>query len=628
MADNTKDIIIKVNLDTKDVETEVQSLNTKLGGVGSNVNTQSFKSLKQELRESVTEAQNIGAKLGFTSQEFVKAAQKAADLKDQIADTNTVLKQFDPGNKLQGVVSIASGAISAIQGVAGAFVLMGVEAEDANVIIAKLQGLMALGNAVSAIGDIEQAYKGLSGVIKTSVLPSLFTLRGAFMALGIGLITTAVAFLVTNFDKIKESVGSLFPELKGLGISFNDVKQVVMGVGNAVIQFVITPITVAMKAIQGLKDFVKGDKTLSEVGKDVAGAFAKGYDVVGNFKSGKEGEIERQKAEAIEEARRKKAEEAAKRKTPTSSGKSPAVTQAKTEQEERLRIEKETAEKIKDINEEYYKWKKLKNIENANERKLAELQIEKNKELESVDNLKVSEDLKQQNRLAILRKYQPLIEEAEGKITAEKAEEEAQKRKEENEVKESEQSDFLKRQKDRLDNFNNQVKQKRQEDLDDEKLKKEKQVEYLNILGDARSALTDLAGKDTVASKALGIAQATINTFIGASEVLRAKSVLPEPFGTISKIANVAAIIGTGLSAVKNILKVNVPGKGGSGGSIPSSGSIPTAPQLQTSTIAAQVQNVRVVNQPGQAPIRAYITNDELRTNQEKQSFLNGLSNF
>jgi hypothetical protein len=130
-----------------------------------------------------------------------------------------------------------------------------------------------------------------------------------------------------------------------------------------------------------------------------------------------------------------------------------------------------------------------------------------------------------------------------------------------------------------------------------------------------------LVGKETAAGKVLGIAQATINTFIGATEVLRAKSVLPEPFGTISKIANVAAIIATGLAAVKNIVKTPVPGSYGGGGNIPTTSQVtPLQPQIQnTNTLLNQNQ----LNQIGNATVRAFVVESDVTNNQERIRRLN-----
>jgi len=137
-------------------------------------------------------------------------------------------------------------------------------------------------------------------------------------------------------------------------------------------------------------------------------------------------------------------------------------------------------------------------------------------------------------------------------------------------------------------------------------------------IANATSALGAIVGEQTMAGKALGIASALINTYVGASEVIRAKSVLPEPFGTIQKIASVAAIIATGLKTVRTITAVQVPG--GGGGSMPSmpSMSAPLMPQVSTTTL-----NQAQVNQIGNVAARAFVVESDVTGNQERIQRLN-----
>jgi hypothetical protein len=152
-------------------------------------------------------------------------------------------------------------------------------------------------------------------------------------------------------------------------------------------------------------------------------------------------------------------------------------------------------------------------------------------------------------------------------------------------------------------------------------------LDATKAIGDSLGALSDIVGKQTAVGKALGIAQALINTYIGASEVLRAKSVIPEPGGTISKVINVAAIIATGIKSVKAIIGTKVPttsgGGGGGGGSVPSVPSItpPLPPQLATQTI-----NPGQVDQLASATARAYVVESDVSGNQERINRLNRAS--
>lgn len=95
-------------------------------------------------------------------------------------------------------------------------------------------------------------------------------------------------------------------------------------------------------------------------------------------------------------------------------------------------------------------------------------------------------------------------------------------------------------------------------------IKRDAQRSMLGTLADGLGTVADLLGKNTVAGKAAGIAQATINTYLGVSQVLAAPPSGPEPFNTITKAVSIATTIGTGLANVANIVKV--PTKFESGG--------------------------------------------------------------
>jgi len=161
-----------------------------------------------------------------------------------------------------------------------------------------------------------------------------------------------------------------------------------------------------------------------------------------------------------------------------------------------------------------------------------------------------------------------------------------------------------------------------------DELERKTKIDSAKAIGDSLGQLSDLVGKQTATGKALGVAQALINTYIGASEVLRAKSVLPEPIGTISKVINVATIIATGIKSVKAIIGTKVPTKdgGGGGGGGVNTPSIPTVtpplpPQLNT-----QMINGGQINQLASATARAYVVESDVSGNQERINRLNRAS--
>jgi hypothetical protein len=166
--------------------------------------------------------------------------------------------------------------------------------------------------------------------------------------------------------------------------------------------------------------------------------------------------------------------------------------------------------------------------------------------------------------------------------------------------------------------------QQAKDELAIDKAKKDAKINNLGIVSNAAETLSEVVGKQTVAGKALGVASATIDTYVGASKALAAS---PPPFNFIAA----GAVIAVGLINVKKILSTKVPAKGGdtvSGGS--SAPAISTAPVItasQTSAATNGVSDVRVVNHQDQV-VKAFITDRDLKDNEQKSNFLNKLSSI
>ena len=154
----------------------------------------------------------------------------------------------------------------------------------------------------------------------------------------------------------------------------------------------------------------------------------------------------------------------------------------------------------------------------------------------------------------------------------------------------------------------------------DNKIRMERAVAEtkLAIIGDALGAVADMAGRETVAGKALAVAQATINTYLGATKAL---ATYPPPFGAIAAGVTIAA----GMLQVKSILSTKLPSSprpgggstGGGGGSAPSAPSIPTmaAPQVQTTGGQNPSQQIgeTLAAANGKA-VRAYVVSQDIQS--------------
>lgn len=141
------------------------------------------------------------------------------------------------------------------------------------------------------------------------------------------------------------------------------------------------------------------------------------------------------------------------------------------------------------------------------------------------------------------------------------------------------------------------------------------------------SGMSELAGKDTAAGKALGIASATINTYTGATKALNGFVPAPEPFATAIKIAQAGIIVATGIKSIREIAKTKVP-SGGGGSAIPSASiSAPNvAPQLPTLGQSPITSIEKLFT--NQKPLKAYVVESEVTGTQKRVSDIERRAGF
>jgi hypothetical protein len=139
----------------------------------------------------------------------------------------------------------------------------------------------------------------------------------------------------------------------------------------------------------------------------------------------------------------------------------------------------------------------------------------------------------------------------------------------------------------------------------------------LGIIGNALGTIADAVGRNTVAGKALAVAQATIDTYMGANKAL---GTYPPPFGAIAA----GTVILSGLMNIKKILAVQipkVPGQTGSSGGSASAPSItpptiPTigTPQINTTGGMNPTTQIAQTISASQKPLRAYVVSQDIQS--------------
>jgi len=151
------------------------------------------------------------------------------------------------------------------------------------------------------------------------------------------------------------------------------------------------------------------------------------------------------------------------------------------------------------------------------------------------------------------------------------------------------------------------------------------QLANLDAVAGALNGLSQLAGENAAAGKAISAAEAVINTYTGATKALAQGGI----FGAVAA----AGVIASGLASVRSIYATKVPAPspsnvsvggrqlgGGGGGSVPSlpTPNIPRPPQGLNSSIGFDTTGANLGNQIAESlqgsSMRAYVVNQDIQS--------------
>ena len=180
--------------------------------------TNSLKSLRQELMAVKNEMTNLEE----GSDAFLKAANKAGELKHQIDEINQSVSgsSADFGDMLGAATTALNGIIGGFTAAQGALSLFGIENEDVIKSIKQLQSLMAVGQGIAQIDTGIKAMNKLQHAIKgTSVAAKL--LKGALTPKSMLLIIAALTTLIKLWQKFGDGIKNSIPLIGKVTNVFN-----------------------------------------------------------------------------------------------------------------------------------------------------------------------------------------------------------------------------------------------------------------------------------------------------------------------------------------------------------------------------------------------------------------------
>ena len=160
-----------------DLDTQLKKVDATVGQHQRNVGNYegATKNLKTELRALTRELMNMSE----SDPKFQEMAQRAGELKDQIQDTQSVVKAT-AGSAMENfagsVAKVGQVGVAAFQGMESSMILLGVENEAVLESMQKLQALAGLGDALKTLGGLGDMLTEIkAGFTAAAVKMGIFT---------------------------------------------------------------------------------------------------------------------------------------------------------------------------------------------------------------------------------------------------------------------------------------------------------------------------------------------------------------------------------------------------------------------------------------------------------------------
>jgi hypothetical protein len=601
---------------------------------------QSLGEMKQLIKDANFELLAAQQNFGEYSQEAVNAAKKVATLKDTLQEAGETAQLFDPGRKFQafaGALNATAGGITAFQGALG---LIGVESENVEKSLLKVQSALALSQGLSTITDSVKDFQRLAAVIQSVTLfqkayqlatiaataiqrafgvavagtgVAFRALRGAILATGIGALTIGIGVLVS---KIMDWANSASEAEKAQNKLAESTKTMNQDIGNQI--SVLSALGGKEREIYNLR-LRQNENELNVLRNKLKTTGKLNEEELAQFKKLKTDK----EVLDIQESNRinKDAEDETKKRQEENSK---VVEDRKARNKEIQDADKQLREQAIKISDEIF----LSEIEDEREKEEVKLALEFERAKKDIENSVGTQAAKNEALLLLQTQYDLQRKEIQQQRAAEEVDILTNKLFAEVQAEQEASDAKIKASQDELDAITNNLLAEVEAE---EKASKAKvqiaeyesqfKKQQLDEVGNALQNLSAIAGKETAAGKALGIATALINTYQGASEALKQKSTLPSPFDVIAKVANVAAIVATGIKTVRAITAVEVPGGGGAGVKSPTvsslSGSAPIIPSAPLVNTRTQLDSTSI-QQLGSATNRSYVLESDVTNSQER----------
>lgn len=568
-----------------------------------NDSIKSLKQVKTEIKSATGELLLMQQQFGNNSKEAIAAAKRVAELKDQIQEAREVADLFDPGKKFQAFSGAVNSVLGGFTALTGAMGLLGVESENVQKQLLKVQSALALSQGLSQVADSAKDFQRLGTVLVQTLG------KNGLIGVAIAGVTALGLALSGVFSKKQRA------DVQAYNETLEDYNK---AAGQA--RMVVTEVKIAFE--QARQGVITKDQALKVYNETLGDSLGKQTDINVAEK------VLADKAETYIKITALKAQANALFQKSAEQAAEALIAQDQLLKSGLLDGGSTVSKAADNLQSKIEKVKQdAKDIENIGANLLrqagslsAQFNINTGTPAAAKENPKVQAAKAEAYELEsiYLRNRDALISLRDAK---DKEEEEKQRARIEREkLFDKEAFDAKLALGNSEINFLRQSADEKSKILQAEATAKIKTQE---LVANSLSVFSDLVGRETAAGKVLAIASATVNTYLAATQALKADYSIYGPAAQFARIAAVVSTIALGLKQVKEIAKVKVPGRSGGGGNVPSGSSVsaPLQPQAPQATRTQLDQDQ--LNQIGNATVRAFVVESDVTSNQDRIRRLN-----
>ena len=568
-----------------------------------NDSIKSLKQVKTEIKSATGELLLMQQQFGNNSKEAIAAAKRVAELKDQIQEAREVADLFDPGKKFQAFSGAVNSVLGGFTALTGAMGLLGVESENVQKQLLKVQSALALSQGLSQVADSAKDFQRLGTVLVQTLG------KNGLIGVAIAGVTALGLALSGVFSKKQRA------DVQAYNETLEDYNK---AAGQA--RMVVTEVKIAFE--QARQGVITKDQALKVYNEKLGDSLGKQTDINVAEK------VLADKAETYIKITALKAQANALFQKSAEQAAEALIAQDQLLKSGLLDGGSTVSKAADNLQSKIEKVKQdAKDIENIGANLLrqagslsAQFNINTGTPEPEKDTPKVQAAKAEAYELEsiYLRNRDALISLRDAK---DKEEEEKQRARIEREkLFDKEAFDAKLALGNSEINFLRQSADEKSKILQAEATAKIKTQE---LVANSLSIFADLVGKETAAGKVLAIASATVNTYLAATQALKADYSIYGPAAQFARIAAVVSTIALGLKQVKEIAKVKVPGRSGGGGNVPSGSSVSAPLQPQTPQATRTQLDQDQLNQIGNATVRAFVVESDVTSNQDRIRRLN-----